>query len=199
MSIDLETLHQNATTVALRAGAIREAKAREAEAGKALLTAVLAKVGTEALRGIATRPVIRERMWWPDSVSTDSETTRASWAGICVAGQAKPTQDHPRANTGDYEGDGLFLVLEDGLISWRCLGWGGTWSRWQGASSEAEAAETPLTIDEVARTYDVPAIVTTLAEAFAKAANKGNDVAERLVADAEKMHNLALLICGGAE
>lgn len=199
MSIDLETLHQNATTVALRAGAIREAKAKEAEAGKALLTAVLAKVGTEALRGIATRPVIRERTWWPDSVSTDSETTRASWAGICVAGQAKPTQDHPRANTGDYEGDGLFLCIEDGLISWRCLGWGGTWSRWQGASSEAEAAETPLTLEEVARTYDVPAIVTTLAEAFAKAANKGNDVAERLVADAEKMHNLALLICGGAE
>ena len=199
MTIDLETLHQNATKVALRAGAIREAKAKEAEAGKELLAAVLARVGTEALRGIATRPVIRERMWWPDSVSTDSETTRASWAGICVAGQAKPSQDHPRANAGDYEGDGLFLCLEDGVISWRCLGWGGTWSRWQGASSEAEAAETPLTLDEVTRTYDVPAIVTALAEAFAKAAAKGNDVAERLVADAEKMRNLALLIAGGAE
>lgn len=199
MSIDLETLHQNATTVALRAGAIREAKAKEAEAGKALLTAVLAKVGTEALRGIATRPVIRERTWWPDSVSTDSETTRASWAGICVAGQARATMDHPRANTGDYEGDGLFLAIEDGLISWRCLGWGGTWSRWQGASSEAEATETPLTLEEVARTYDVPKIVAELSEAFAKAAAKDDGRAARLSQDAERMHALARLVTGGAQ
>ena len=199
MSIDLETLHQNANKVALRAGAIREAKAREAEAGKALLTAVLARIGTEALRAVATRPVIRERMWWPDSVSTDSETTRASWAGICVAGQARATMDHPRANTGDYEGDGLFLAIEDGLISWRCLGWGGTWSRWQGASSEAEATETPRSLEEVARTYDVPKSVAELSAAFAKAAAHDDGRAERFTADAERMHALARLVTGGAQ
>jgi len=199
MSIDLETITNNAAKVALRAGAIREAKAREAEAGKALLTAVLAKVGTEALSAIARRPALRSRTWWPTSTQTASETTRADWTGICVAGAAEASEDHPRANRGTYEGDGLFLVPEGDGFTWKCLEWGGAWSRWQGESSEAEATVVDLSLDEVARTYDVPKIVAELSEAFAKAASHRDGRAERFTEDAERMHALARLVTGGAE
>lgn len=185
-----ENLSALAEDVAARDAALQVAIETEHDAAAELLRRVLATV-KPALRAIASRPVIRYRVWWPDSVSTADETTRATWAGRRVSGDGVE-EDHPRANEGSYEGSSLYLRADGEFVR---LSYSGSWSRWQGASSEWSADEATLSIEEVARRYKVADIVEGLTDALERYV-KGHamDRAKQARERADKLRAVAQLI-----
>lgn len=179
-----------APIVAANAATLKDAIAEEQAAEAALLDRMVAAVGPGALAAIASRPVIRETVrWHANNTYTSSSETRADWRGVRMEGKAIPEEDHPRANDGGYEGDSLWL-LPDG--SWRRLRYSGSWSRWQGATSQWEAKVEALTTAQVAEVYELEPLVERLHAAL-DAAAKGATPARAAQAKARAAKLAALL------
>ena len=90
----------------------------------------------------------------------------AEWRGVRMIGDGH-SMDYPRSDSGAYKGEALYL-REDG--SWVRLVYEGTWSRWQGSTSEWTARVEPLTVLEVAQEWSLHSLLETLRDALARAA-----------------------------
>ncbi len=172
-------------------------------AAEASLVTTMIEAVKPALRAMATRPRVSQRVFWVNA-STEEEVTRAAWAGVLVTGDpdqraAGPDEDYPRANSGAYEGAEVFLT-SDGLIE---LSYKGHWSRWQGASSQWEATETRLTAAEFVAQYSTPSqsaaeiMLAHLAKAL-KAQSEGGMVKQtaKAQATAAKFVSMEVLLRG---
>jgi hypothetical protein len=155
-----------ALTVASAAEEAEAARAAEDAAEAALLARVVQDVGKRALRAIGTRPLLQSR---DTGLATDRATSSrelAEWRGVRMIGDGH-SMDYPRSDSGAYKGEALYL-REDG--SWVRLVYEGTWSRWQGSTSEWTARVEPLTVLEVAQEWSLHSLLETLRDALARAA-----------------------------
>lgn len=113
-----------------------------------------------ALRALSSRLKASERTWWPTSAETTTDKTYHPERGVYVSGNG-PERDFPRANDGSVVGSDLVL-LDDGTFA--RLDWSGTWTRWQGRTSEETSTWTRLTLADVVAEWDVDEVAATLAE-----------------------------------
>ena len=135
--------------------AIAEERAAEEELLEKVVDAV-----RPALKALSSRILATERTWWPTSVETATDKSFHPERGVRLDGNG-PVRDHPRANDGAVEGEDLVL-LEDGTFA--RLDWSGTWTRWQGRTSEETSTLTRLTLAEVVETWDVDQLAARLHE-----------------------------------
>ena len=135
--------------------AFEEERAAEEELLEKVVDAV-----RPALRALSSRLKATERTWWPTSVETATEKTYHAERGVYVAGNG-PERDFPRANDGTVVGSDLVL-LEDGTFA--RLDWTGTWTRWQGRTSEETSTLTRLSYAQVVSDFDVDEIAARLHE-----------------------------------
>ena len=181
-------------TVASQAEAHEAAVQASHGAGAALLERVVQLV-KPALRPLSTRPVVSSRTFWPDRIQTATEETRASWSGVLLAGSTGPGEDFPNANQGTYEGQALYL-LPDGTFRW--LTFSGTWSRWQGVSSEWETTAADLSMAEVVHRYSLADLLAKLLEVLQQEADgKRPERTAAATARAVKLQSIVALLGGG--
>lgn len=133
--------------------AIAEERAAEGELLEKVVDAV-----RPALRALSSRILATERTWWPTSVETATDRSFHPERGVRLDGNG-PVRDHPRANDGRIGGTDLVL-LDDGTFA--RLDWTGTWTRWQGHTSEETSTLTRLTLAEVVETWDVDQLAARL-------------------------------------
>lgn len=155
----LTTLERLAPVVEAQHSALTAAIDEEATAEAALLARVVELV-RPALKALSSRLKASERVWWPTNVETASEKSYHEERGVRLAGSGAE-RDHPRANDGSIEGTDLVL-LEDGTFA--RLDWSGSWTRWQGRSSDEESALTRLSLADVVARWDVDDIAGALVE-----------------------------------
>lgn len=192
--MDAEFVKALAASVSVVAAEHQEAQAAREEkraAESELLARVVALV-KPALRALSTRPVISSATsWHGGNTHTDTDTERADWAGVRLAGSNGPDEDHSSDTRGSYEGSDLFL-LPDG--SWRELAYEGHWSRWQGADSSWEASVRDLDVSEVVAEYDVEKLVAALVVALDKAKGSRAGSTKSARGRVEKFRSLLVLL-----
>jgi hypothetical protein len=158
---------------------------------EATLLDKLADIIRPAIRALGTRPLV-ERKWSGGQNGCNPWETeqRAKWRGIKVAG-ALEESSRGRDTDGYYEGSTIWLTA----TGWRRLTYSGTWSRWQGATSEWETTDESLTSREVAKYADggVEQVVTALAAVVAAAGSRANAIAAAKARAAKLAALVALL------
>jgi len=188
----LTTLERLAPVVEAQHGALTEAIEEEATAEAALLARVVDLV-RPALRALSSRLLASERVFWPDSVSTATEKSYHEERGVILAGTG-PERDYPRANDGAIEGTDLVL-LADGTFA--RLDWSGSWTRWQGRTSEETSTLTRLSLADVVETWDVDEIAATLSERLeAQLAGRSGKTTASARERAERLRAVARLAGG---
>lgn len=153
----VEKITNLSRSVAEQHATMEAAFAEERAAEEELLEKVVDAV-RPALKALSSRILATERTWWPTSVETATDRSFHPERGVRLDGNG-PVRDHPRANDGAVEGEDLVL-LEDGTFA--RLDWSGTWTRWQGRTSEETSTLTRLTLAEVVETWDVDQLAARL-------------------------------------
>lgn len=160
--MDTNTLNE-IKNLAPQAAQLRAALDTAADEERTAETALLERIVElvrPALKALATRPVIEERHTGHATMTARHHTVRADFRGVCLSDDNPgPLEDNGRDNTGAYCGSDLFL-LDDGTFAE--LEYEGTWSRWQGSTSEWTATVKRLTPKEVAAEYDLDQIIPRL-------------------------------------
>jgi hypothetical protein len=168
--------------------AFDEERAAEEELLEKLVDAV-----RPALRALSSRLKASETTLWPTSTETSTEKTSHPERGVRLDGNG-PERDHPRANDGSIGGTDLVL-LDDGTFA--RLDWTGTWTRWQGRTSEETSTLTRITLRDVVETWDVDEIAATLSERLeAQLAGRATKTTAASKDRAEKLRAVAALLGG---
>ena len=197
-TINLDALADLAGQAAAVQSDLDGAAAAERTAGIALLTAILAKC-KPGLSSICSRPLLSER-GGNDSLKSwgcGDSTSRATWKGICIAGDDSEVREGCRDdNRGDIAGCGLWLSPDLTLAE---IAYSGSWSRWQGEGSEWETTvEIYDDLDTAVAggwKLDPEDVATGLAEAFqAVTSGKGPGRAKAMAARAERLAAVAALV-----
>ena len=115
-----------------------------------------------ALRALSSRLPESYRLFWPDSVSTDTEKTFQDLRGVRLDGDG-PSEDYPRANRGSYEGRDLYLLVDGTFV---LVEYEGTWTRRQGESNRWDVTNHPMTLENVVKRYKVEALSRAIFEAL---------------------------------
>ena len=166
----------------------------EEQTAEVELLAQLVETVRPALRALSSRLKASEKVWWPDNVSTATEKTFHPERGVLVAGSG-PERDHPRANDGGIEGTDLAL-LEDGTFA--RLDWSGSWTRWQGRTSEETSTLTRISLLDVVETWDVDEIARVLVDRLeAQLSGKATKTTAAARDRAEKLRSVSTLLAGG--
>lgn len=166
--------------------AIEDERAAEKQLLEKLVDAV-----RPALKAICNRIKASERTWWPTSVETATEKKYHPERGLFLDGTG-PERDFPRANDGLVSGRDL-LLLDD--ASFAVLDWTGTWSRWQGRTSEETSTLTRLTLADVVDEWDVDEIAATLSERLeAQLAGRAGKTTASARERAERLRAVAALV-----
>lgn len=168
MDDELKRLEQDAAKLGELAAEQEEATAAASRAEAELIKQIVELV-KPALRALSSRVKVRERTWWPDSVSTATEEDFASWRGFRVSGDG-PERDHPGANQGEIEGVDTFIKADGSLCRLR---YSGDWTRWQGRAEEWTASEATITPLDLAREVGAEDIVKVLSEAVQRQLSSG--------------------------
>lgn len=182
-----------AAKVADQHGTMQAAIDEEREAEAQLLGQIVDAI-RPALKALSSRLKASERVWWPDNVSTATEQGFHEERGVRLAGTG-PERDHPRANDGAIEGTDLVL-LEDGTFA--RLDWSGSWTRWQGRTSEESSTLTRLSLRDVADEWDAETIAGDLAERLqAQLEGKASKTTQAARDRAKKLRSVSTLLDGG--
>jgi len=188
--MDIENLAAKAATVAREYEAASEAIGDRHKAEAELLAVVVEKI-KPALRALSSRIKAQERTWWPTNVTTAEDVEYHDARGVPIAGDGLE-RDHPRANSGRYEGRRLWL-LDDGTFA--VSEYEGTWSRWQGAESRWECGLLRITSPEtIAREWKVDEIIAALSEAIDRQVGTREGVAKKASARAEQLRAITALL-----
>ncbi len=183
-NISRSVAEQHATMEA----AFDEERAAEEELLEKLVDAV-----RPALRALSSRLKASETTSWPTSTETSTEKTYHPERGVRLDGNG-PERDHPRANDGSIGGTDLVL-LDDGTFA--RLDWSGTWTRWQGRTSEETSTLTRITPRDVVETWDVDEIAAALSERLeAQLAGRATKTTAASKDRAEKLRAVAALLGG---
>ena len=161
----------------------------------ALLDRLVAVV-RPTIQSLGTRPVtMHASSGGKNGCHPWTEETRADWRAICATeGKPGPSRDKRGDDTtGTYGSSDLFLRADG---TWCTLTYDGTWSLWQGAVSSWEATQKVLTTAEVAREYDVDAIIGRFCQVVIAAGSREKSTA-KAKDRAEKLQALVVLL-GGA-
>lgn len=194
MDQTVTTLDNLARRVATQHDAMAAAITDERHAAAEVLARAV-EVARPALRAISSRVLQERRTFWPTSVETATEETYHDVRGLRLAGDG-PERDHPRANDGAIEGEDL-LLLDDGRFV--RLTWSGSWTRWQGRSSESRSELEILTLAEVVAGWDLDEILAALAKALeAQLSGRAEKTTKAATERAEKLRAVAALL-GGAK
>ena len=168
--------------------AFDEERAAEEELLEKLVDAV-----RPALRALSSRLKASETTSWPTSTETSTEKTYHPERGVRLDGNG-PERDHPRANDGSIGGTDLVL-RDDGTFA--RLDWTGTWTRWQGRTSEETSTLTRIALRDVVETWDVDEIAATLSERLeAQVAGRATKTTAASKDRAEKLRAVAALLGG---
>ena len=171
--------------------ATMEAAFDEERAAEEELLEKIVDASRPALRALSSRILASERVFWPDSVSTATERSFHDERGVRLDGNG-PERDHPRANDGGIGGTDLVL-LDDGTFV--RLDWTGTWTRWQGRTSEETSTLTRITLRDVVETWDVDVIAATLSERLeAQATGRASKTTASARQRTEKLRAVAALL-----
>ena len=184
--MDIESIATSAAVVAAEHEAAQAAQEAVIGAETSLLQKAV-DAAKPALKAVSTRRRIAQRDFWVN-VGQHVEFTRGPLA-LRVHGDGAE-RDYPRGNSGGIEGEDLYLN-PDG--TWTKAVYGGSWSKWQGATSSWECTDTTLTTREVAEEYDVDAILTSLAEALTKAVGTREKSTKAALERADKLSAIARL------
>lgn len=177
-------------SVAEQHGTMQAAIDDERDAEKELLEKLVDTV-RPALKALSSRLKSMETTFWPTSVEIATEKTYHPERGVILDGNG-PFRDHPRANDGRIGGTDLVL-LDDGTFA--RLDWTGTWTRWQGRTSEETSTLTRLDLDAVVETWDVDEIAATLSERLeAQLAGRATKTTASARERAEKLRAVAALM-----
>ena len=146
-----------------------------------------------ALKALSSRLKATETTFWPTSTETATEKTCHPERGVILDGDG-PFRDHPRANDGKIGGTDLAL-LDDGTFA--RLDWTGTWTRWQGRTSEETSTLTRITLRDVVETWDVDELAAALAERLeAQLAGRATKTTASARERAERLRSVTLLLGG---
>ena len=186
----VEKITNLARSVAEQHATMEAAFAEERAAEEDLLEKIVDAV-RPALKALSSRLKASERMWWPTSVETATEKTYHPERGVRLAGNG-PERDHPRANDGSIGGTDLVLLDDEAFAR---LDWTGTWTRWQGRTSEETSTLTRITLRDVVETWDVDEIAATLCERLeAQAAGRASKTTASARQRTEKLRAVAALL-----
>jgi len=190
--MDIESIAAKAAQVGAEYTQSVEAIADRDAAEAELLAALVEKV-RPALRALSSPIKSGYRHFWTDNVRTASTDTWHDARGLLVAGEA-PLRDYPHANTGSYEGSELYL-LTDGTFA-EC-DYEGTWSRWQGATSEWTCGLLRLADARAALVHwKLEDIVAGISAALEKQAGTRAKVVKAAAERAEQVRALSSLLGG---
>mgnify|MGYP001240549871 CR=1 FL=1 len=179
-------------SVAEQHGTMQAAIDDERDAEKELLEKLVEAV-RPALKALSSRLKSMETTFWPTSVEIATEKTYHPERGVILDGNG-PFRDHPRANDGRIGGTDLVL-LDDGTFA--RLDWTGTWTRWQGRTSEETSTLTRLSLADVVETWDVDEIAATLSERLeAQLAGRSGKTTASARERAERLRAVARLAGG---
>ncbi len=187
----IKSIEEKAQTVAAEFAEATNAQMAALKAEAALLERVVA-AAKPGLKAVSSRPEVGERTWWPTNTYSTTDTKRADWKALQVAGTGVH-EDHPSANIGNYIGEALYLTPEGGFILHTYTG---AWSRWQGATSKWEVEhEANLDLLEVVESYDVSDIIQAINAALMK--HDRSKFTKAQTERAEKFSALATLLRAG--
>jgi hypothetical protein len=165
------------------------AKRAAIEAEALILERALA-AAKPGLKAIVSRIRSAERTAWHDNAYTSSEYDHAEKRGVRVAGVKGPQQIHPRDNSGQYEGEALF-VMEDGSLAEGS--YSGSWTRWQGQGSGWQMKLVSLSAVEAMEGWELPEVLEGLAQALDAQLGKRAEPAKAARERAEKLAAIAKL------
>jgi hypothetical protein len=155
----LAKLSAMAEKVNAQSTAYREAITAEQAADAELLALVVERV-KPALRALSSQIVSRDHhTGGANGLNPVLVREYHEARGVKLAGGFEEVSEE-RGNTGTYEGEALYL-LTNGIFARNV--YSGEWSRWQGAWCRLDAELEPLTLDIVARRYEVPELLEELA------------------------------------
>lgn len=177
-----------AGVVAIAADQESAAIAARDDAEAELLTRAV-NAALPALKALSKKVRTSYSVFWPDSVSTDDRSTYSDFRAIRLAGNGAE-RDYPRADSGSYGGEDLFL-LDDGTFA--IATYGGRWSRWQGASSSWYANFTGISALTVVQDYHVAELLSRLEGLLSEAANQKRETKQILETTSKIKAILALL------
>lgn len=191
-AIDTNKIQQLAQQVAVQHAEYKEAIASERAAEVQVLEQVIALV-KPALRALCGRIVATYDVSHHADVNYGGgvcKTTSREERGFCIAGDARAYEDTPQANSGGYEGQGLWLLADGTLAE---IAWSGNWSRWQGSSWGYASVLHPVTFS--AREWKLNECLESIESALAKqlAGNKPA-VTEAALARATKLRAAVVLL-----
>ena len=125
-----------------------------------------------------------------------SNSARESFTPLCSFSNkgSKPLVAAPAEYGGSIGGADLVL-LDDGTFA--RLDWSGTWTRWQGRTSEETSTLTRITLRDVVETWDVDEIAAALSERLeAQLAGRATKTTAASKDRAEKLRAVAALLGG---
>ena len=186
----VEKITNLARSVAEQHSTMEAAFAEERAAEERLLGQLVDAV-RPALKALSSRLKASETTFWPTSAEIATEKTYHPERGVRLDGNG-PERDHPRANDGGIGGTDLVL-LDDGTFV--RLDWTGTWTRWQGRTSEETSTLTRITLRDVVETWDVDVIAATLSERLeAQATGRASKTTASARQRTEKLRAVAALL-----
>jgi hypothetical protein len=187
--MDIQNIVETAQTVATQSEDLRSAIDIERTAEAEVLTAAI-EAARPALRAICSKLVARDLTTGNGDVNRHREQVEYHQErGVHLAGDSKAEEDQPRDNSGAYEGYGLYLLV-DGRLANRT--WSGSWSRWQGSTTECVSVLEPVTAREAMDEWELSECLENLGKALQKQAD-GN-ASERAQAARERAEKLRAML-----
>lgn len=187
----LARIETDAPRIAREGAELNVAQNAELDAEAAVLARAIELI-KPALAALAHGIRASERTFWPDSAAPATRYTVYEQGGIQLAGNGAE-EDYRRANRGDYEGRALYLLVDGTLAE---ATYTGSWSRWQGESSEWEAEMMPVTPREAMDSWSLGDALEGICTALGKVATRPDATKE----SKERTERLtaALVSLGGA-
>jgi hypothetical protein len=187
--IDFDKLATDAKIVSDEYEMLTAAINEEHKAEVGLLKRVVETI-RPALKALVDEIVVYERTWWPDSISTDTEERHHDVPGVRVEG-GDPEKDYPRAGRGAWQGKALYLLADGSFV---VVKYHGSWSNWQGGTSEMQAEVISRKLEEVVNGWDVDAIIKKIVETLASHVGKRADATKEAHERARKLAAVTALL-----
>ena len=147
----------DASTAALRAA--------EVEAIKAIVSSVLPRPTSSALRSVVGPIQSHYKAWWVGNTHTDSEEQYLKQRGLRVVGNGPYAKKDSTGNSGSTKGTDIFLQTNGTFLK---VVYDGYWSSWQGSTDEWATTVSEVSVEELVESRLLTAAVlsSTLTSAF---------------------------------
>lgn len=190
---NVEQIVSVAGVVAADHEAFEAARSEALAAEAALLDGLIERI-RPALKALSSRVETSERNYWVGNTHQETDNECADWRGLHVLDEkvGPGRKKDSSGNSGEYYGLDIFLATDG---TFRKLQYSGSFSYWQGSTSEWESVETDLTSLDVAKFGLTEEVISNIAQALDKQAKGDKKAATKTTLErAEKVRAISALL-----